>query len=150
MAKERPARGLSKQGSLVDNPITQPPPALRVQQRRSYEEEDDDGDRSSLDSGLQGEEPQVSAIGAQIQAMYRILKGEQERVDEVEQQIYNLETAYLQNGTAGGNVIEGYEGLVKPDRVSDASGKKAIDNKDRWFSLSSLTGDVTAAKRPSQ
>ena len=46
--------------------------------------------------------------------------------------------------------LAGYEALMKADGSLELSNKRAIDNRDRWFSLSSVTGDVSSARRTPQ
>ncbi|KAK9804372.1 hypothetical protein WJX72_009735 [[Myrmecia] bisecta] len=56
----------------------------------------------------------------------------------VERQIYDLESRYLETANPQGNALKGYEGFLT---LSGTSGRRAqIKPEDRLFSMSSVTG----------
>eukprot|EP00887_Chlorella_sp_A99_P001335 scaffold14.g1335.t1 len=57
---------------------------------------------------------------------------------QVEEQIYDLETTYLAQSNPMGNAIRGYEGFLGGQK----KGAPAIDESDRLFSWSSVTGQL--------
>ena len=71
------------------------------------------------------------------------LQQRKERLDEelkqVEKQVYDLETTYLNDSSQYGNVLKGFEGFLS--QTKNTSQKKARNFKpeDRLFSLSSTS-----------
>ena len=74
------------------------------------------------------------------------LQQRKERLDEelkqVEKQVYDLETTYLNDSSQYGNVLKGFEGFLS--QTKNTSQKKARNFKpeDRLFSLSSTSSPV--------
>ncbi|KDD73037.1 hypothetical protein H632_c2605p0 [Helicosporidium sp. ATCC 50920] len=58
----------------------------------------------------------------------------------VEQQIFDLETKYLESASAYGNAIRGYQGFL--GGVSVPQRKVAAKSEERLFSWSSVTGQA--------
>eukprot|EP01126_Amoeba_proteus_P007180 TRINITY_DN12556_c0_g2_i1.p1 TRINITY_DN12556_c0_g2~~TRINITY_DN12556_c0_g2_i1.p1 ORF type:complete len:111 (+),score=35.93 TRINITY_DN12556_c0_g2_i1:49-333(+) len=61
----------------------------------------------------------------------------QEELRKVEEEIYALETSYLEN-TSNGNLVRGWGDVLSP-RSSSRKKQKEIQKEDRIFSLSSAT-----------
>lgn len=59
----------------------------------------------------------------------------EDELDKVEQQIYDLETKYLDQSSAFGNAIRGYEGFL--GGVGQGNRKVVVRDQDRLFSMSS-------------
>jgi chromatin modification-related protein EAF6 len=55
----------------------------------------------------------------------------------LERQIYNLETSYLENSSPMGNLVQGWN--ETPSRSTANSQRKQVVDEDRLFSLSSAT-----------
>ena len=55
----------------------------------------------------------------------------------LERQIYNLETSYLENSSPMGNLVQGWN--ETPSRSTANSQRKQVMDEDRLFSLSSAT-----------
>lgn len=53
---------------------------------------------------------------------------------QIEKQIYDLETAYLEETRDFGNILTGWDGYLSTEKVKQ---KKTLFNEDRLFSLSS-------------
>ncbi|MDA9097491.1 chromatin modification-related protein EAF6/MEAF6 [bacterium] len=65
-----------------------------------------------------------------------------EELEQVEKQVYDLETHYLNDSSQYGNVLKGFEGFLS--QTKNTSQKKARNFKpeDRLFSLSSASSPV--------
>ncbi|KAH7278778.1 hypothetical protein KP509_38G055800 [Ceratopteris richardii] len=64
----------------------------------------------------------------------------QEELRQVEKQVYDLETSYLQDSSQVGNVLKGFEGfLASAKGASSLKRPKKFQPEDRLFSLSSVT-----------
>ena len=59
----------------------------------------------------------------------------EDELEKVEQQIYDLETKYLDQSSAFGNAIRGYEGFL--GGVGQGNRKVVVRDEDRLFSMSS-------------
>lgn len=59
----------------------------------------------------------------------------EDELEKVEQQIYDLETKYLDQSSAFGNAIRGYEGFL--GGVGQGNRKVVVRDQDRLFSMSS-------------
>ena len=113
---------------------------------------DPDGARepnpSSLDLGLEkSPKDWREACGASdMSSSLAALQQRKERLDEelkqVEKQVYDLETTYLNDSSQYGNVLKGFEGFLS--QTKNTSQKKARNFKpeDRLFSLSSSSSPV--------
>eukprot|EP00877_Chromochloris_zofingiensis_P007791 jgi/Chrzof1/3265/Cz12g18120.t1 len=62
-----------------------------------------------------------------------------EQLRDVERQIYQLETKYLETCNPVGNALKGYEGLLTQPQPKKPA-KNAVHAEDRLFSGSSKTG----------
>ncbi|KAL6757082.1 histone acetyltransferase subunit NuA4-domain-containing protein [Haematococcus lacustris] len=77
----------------------------------------------------------VDAVGLEER-----LRHTRKQLLDVEKQIYNLETQYLENANVQGNALRGYEGLLSS---STMNAKKAqLKAEDRISSGSSVSGPV--------
>ncbi|WCJ24044.1 hypothetical protein M5689_006030 [Euphorbia peplus] len=77
-------------------------------------------------------------------AMLATLLGKREKLrDElrnVEKQVYELETSYLQDSSHFGNVFKGFEGFLSSSKnTSNLKRSRKFQPEDRVFSLSSVT-----------
>ena len=69
-----------------------------------------------------------------------------ERLDEelkqVEKQVYDLETTYLNDSSQHGNVIKGFEGFLSQTKSTNLKKSRNFKPEDRLFSMSSTTSPV--------
>jgi|TARA_B110000967_G_scaffold196581_1_gene227309 chromatin modification-related protein EAF6 len=74
------------------------------------------------------------------------LQQRKERLDEelkqVEKQVYDLETAYLNDSSTHGNVLKGFEGFLSQTKNTSQKKAKNFKAEDRLFSLSSASSPV--------
>uniref|UniRef100_A0A1D2A1Z3 Chromatin modification-related protein MEAF6 n=1 Tax=Auxenochlorella protothecoides TaxID=3075 RepID=A0A1D2A1Z3_AUXPR len=63
-----------------------------------------------------------------------------EELRHVEQQIYDLETKYLETSSPFGNAVRGYEGFLGGSSV--ANRKMVLKPEERLFSWSSVSGQT--------
>ncbi|MCO5577134.1 hypothetical protein L7F22_030957 [Adiantum nelumboides] len=67
----------------------------------------------------------------------------QEELRQVEKQVYELETTYLQDSSQVGNVLKGFEGFLSSTKgAGNLKRPKKFQPEDRLFSLSSVTSPV--------
>jgi hypothetical protein len=59
---------------------------------------------------------------------------------QIEKQIYDLETAYLDETKETGNIFTGWESFLHADKVKP---RKSTQNEDRHFSLSSVSSPAS-------
>ena len=62
-------------------------------------------------------------------------------LENLEKQIYALETSYLEDTNHVGNLVRGWDGYLSRGRAA-AVQKKRVKDSDRLFSLSSVTSGV--------
>lgn len=68
-----------------------------------------------------------------------------EQLANLEEQIYKLETSYLEDTSGAGNIIRGFDNWVKgvvignDRRADDRKGRTRVRDEDRIFSNSSIT-----------
>ncbi|KAI5649560.1 hypothetical protein M9H77_35565 [Catharanthus roseus] len=68
----------------------------------------------------------------------------QEELRNVEKQVYELETSYLQETSNFGNAFKGFEGFLSSSKTtSNLKRSKKFQPEDRVFSLSSVTSPAT-------
>eukprot|EP00899_Mesostigma_viride_P025905 jgi/Mesvir1/649/Mv17261-RA.1 len=88
------------------------------------------------------------AAASNSTAVQQLLRRKEKLEDElrsIEKQVFDLETAYLQDSSAYGNVLKGFEGFLSTNRNSNTSSQKRgrpFKTEDRLFSLSSITSPV--------
>ncbi len=58
----------------------------------------------------------------------------------IEKQIYDLETTYLEDSRDFGNIFVGWDAYLSPEKSKT---KKAVQNEERMFSLSSVTSPAS-------
>ncbi|XP_059632356.1 chromatin modification-related protein eaf6-like [Cornus florida] len=64
----------------------------------------------------------------------------QEELRNVEKQVYELETSYLQESSQFGNVLKGFEGFLSSAKnTANLKRSRKFQPEDRLFSLSSVT-----------
>ncbi|KAF8392201.1 hypothetical protein HHK36_022543 [Tetracentron sinense] len=64
----------------------------------------------------------------------------QEELRNIEKQVYELETSYLQDSSQCGNVLKGYEGFLSSTKsTTNLKRSRKFQPEDRLFSLSSVT-----------
>ncbi|KAK9055717.1 hypothetical protein SSX86_026802 [Deinandra increscens subsp. villosa] len=62
----------------------------------------------------------------------------------IEKQVYDMETAYLQDPNQCGNVLKGYEGFLSASKSTSVYKRtRKFQPEDRLFSLSSVTSPAT-------
>ncbi|KAL3506134.1 hypothetical protein ACH5RR_031516 [Cinchona calisaya] len=68
----------------------------------------------------------------------------QEELRNVEKQVYELETSYLQETSNFGNAFKGFEGFLSSSKnTANLKRSKKFQLEDRVFSLSSVTSPAT-------
>ncbi|KAL5701935.1 hypothetical protein ACHQM5_027217 [Ranunculus cassubicifolius] len=64
----------------------------------------------------------------------------QEELRNIEKQVYELETSYLQDSSQCGNVLKGFEGFLSSSKsTANLKRSRKFQPEDRLFSLSSVT-----------
>ncbi|MQL92369.1 hypothetical protein Taro_024991 [Colocasia esculenta] len=64
----------------------------------------------------------------------------QEDLRNIEKQVYDLETSYLQDSNQCGNVLKGFEGFLSSSKsTANLKRSRKFQPEDRLFSLSSVT-----------
>ncbi|KAA8527769.1 hypothetical protein F0562_035362 [Nyssa sinensis] len=64
----------------------------------------------------------------------------QEELRNIEKQVYELETSYLQESSHFGNVLKGFEGFLSTSKnTANLKRSRKFQPEDRLFSLSSVT-----------
>ncbi|KAB2075572.1 hypothetical protein ERO13_A07G212800v2 [Gossypium hirsutum] len=68
----------------------------------------------------------------------------QEELGNIERQVYDMETSYLQDTGQCGNVLKGFEGFLSSSNKNTALSKRSrkFQPEDRLFSLSSVASPV--------
>ncbi|TYI75051.1 hypothetical protein E1A91_D07G248200v1 [Gossypium mustelinum] len=68
----------------------------------------------------------------------------QEELGNIERQVYDMETSYLQDPGQCGNVLKGFEGFLSSSNKNTALSKRSrkFQPEDRLFSLSSVASPV--------
>ncbi|KAF6154801.1 hypothetical protein GIB67_032413 [Kingdonia uniflora] len=78
-----------------------------------------------------------SAILASVMSKREKLRQE---LQNIEKQVYDLETSYLQDSSQGGNVLKGFEGFLSSTKnTTNLKRSRKFQPEDRLFSLSSVT-----------
>ncbi|XP_021673150.1 uncharacterized protein LOC110659501 isoform X2 [Hevea brasiliensis] len=82
--------------------------------------------------------------GSNPAAMLASLMGKREKLREelrnIEKQVYELETSYLQDSGHFGNVLKGFEGFLSSSKsTTNVKRSRKFQPEDRLFSLSSVT-----------
>eukprot|EP01039_Chlorochromonas_danica_P001647 gene1647-1799_t len=75
-----------------------------------------------------------------ILALQKKKKELKNELGQIERQIYDLETSYLEETKEFGNIFSGWDGYLSSDKTKV---KKQIQNEDRHFSLSSVTSPAS-------
>lgn len=82
-------------------------------------------------------------VGAKLQALLHKHEEVEKQLQSVELQIYNLETAYLEDTMASGNVVKGWDSYLSSRKQAYSQFKyKMVKPQDRIFSSSSVTSDT--------
>ncbi|KAK4536395.1 hypothetical protein CDCA_CDCA08G2420 [Cyanidium caldarium] len=106
-----------------------------------------------------GTSRQMGGVGGgdgTVNELRTLLRGKQEledRLARVETQIYDIESSYLEETWAHGNVVRGWDGFVKRERRGDEAGggggrgggsarHRKMRDADRIFSRSSVTAPL--------
>uniref|UniRef100_A0A7S4NZW5 Chromatin modification-related protein MEAF6 n=1 Tax=Paramoeba aestuarina TaxID=180227 RepID=A0A7S4NZW5_9EUKA len=63
-------------------------------------------------------------------------------LENLEKQIFALETSYLEDTNHVGNLVRGWDGYLSRGRSNNAGQRKRLKDSDRLFSLSSVTSGV--------
>ncbi|KAL8525210.1 hypothetical protein ACS0TY_014724 [Phlomoides rotata] len=72
----------------------------------------------------------------------------QDDLRSVEKQVYELETSYLQESTAFGNALKGFDGFLSSSKnTSNLKKSRKFQLEDRVFSLSSVTSPAAEEVR---
>ncbi|KAJ9696919.1 hypothetical protein PVL29_008917 [Vitis rotundifolia] len=67
-----------------------------------------------------------------------------EELQNIEKQLYTMETGYLQDPSQCGNVLKGFEGFLSSSKSSTLLKRsRKFQPEDRLFSLSSITSPAT-------
>ncbi|PIA36443.1 hypothetical protein AQUCO_03400371v1 [Aquilegia coerulea] len=82
--------------------------------------------------------------GSNPAAMLSALVSKREKLQEelrnIEKQVYELETSYLQDSSQCGNVLKGFEGFLSSSKsTANLKRSRKFQPEDRLFSLSSVT-----------
>ncbi|PKA49232.1 hypothetical protein AXF42_Ash014134 [Apostasia shenzhenica] len=85
-------------------------------------------------------------------AMLAALLGKRDKLQEdlrnIERQVYDLETSYLQDSNQCGNVLKGFEGFLSSSKSTiNLKRSRKFQPEDRIFSLSSATSPAIADGR---
>ncbi|KAM7496093.1 hypothetical protein LguiA_020507 [Lonicera macranthoides] len=67
----------------------------------------------------------------------------QEELHNIEKQLYEMETSYLQDPSHCGNVLKGYEPFLSSKSTTILKRPKKFQAEDRLFSLSSVTSTAS-------
>ncbi len=59
----------------------------------------------------------ASSVAAQLEALAQRKARLEEELRDVEKQVYHLETSYLNDSSAHGNALRGFEGFLGPAKV---------------------------------
>lgn len=59
----------------------------------------------------------VPTAGAMLEALAQRKSRLEDELREVEKQVYNLETSYLNDSSTHGNVLKGFEGFLGPAKT---------------------------------
>ncbi|KAK8803396.1 hypothetical protein WA158_001090 [Blastocystis sp. Blastoise] len=78
---------------------------------------------------------------SQMQQLLTQAKQVQDRLNTTEKNIYDLETKYLEDTFAQGNLSRGWEGFID-NRSASLARRTAISREERIFSLSSVTSPL--------
>ncbi|KDP40331.1 hypothetical protein JCGZ_02329 [Jatropha curcas] len=89
-------------------------------------------------------EPQAQRSGSNPAAMLASLMGKREKLREelrnIEKQVYELETSYLQDSSHFGHVLKGFEGFLSSSKsTANIKRSRKFQPEDRLFSMSSVT-----------
>ncbi|KAJ4759636.1 histone acetyltransferase subunit NuA4-domain protein [Rhynchospora pubera] len=70
----------------------------------------------------------------------------QEELRNIEKQVYELETSYLQESNQFGSVLKGFEGFLSSSKsTANLKRSRKFQADDRLFSLSSVTSPAVSA-----
>ncbi|CAH1431842.1 unnamed protein product [Lactuca virosa] len=92
----------------------------------------------------EGQQQNTSNPSAVIAALLCKRAKQHEELRSIEKQVYDMETAYLQDPSQSGNVLKGYEGFLSASKsTSFYKRSRKFQVEDRLFSLSSVTSQAT-------
>ncbi|XAR57427.1 hypothetical protein NMG60_11025569 [Bertholletia excelsa] len=73
----------------------------------------------------------------------------QEELHNIEKQVYELETSYLQESSHFGNALKGFDGLLSASKnTTNLKRSRKFQPEDRIFSLSSVTSPAAEEQGP--
>ncbi|KAH9785435.1 Histone acetyltransferase subunit NuA4-domain-containing protein [Citrus sinensis] len=72
----------------------------------------------------------------------------QEELNNIEKQVYDMETSYLQDPSQCGNVLKGFEGFLSSSKnTALLKRSRKFQPEDRLFSLSSVTSPAVCVPK---
>ncbi|KAK2643645.1 hypothetical protein Ddye_018840 [Dipteronia dyeriana] len=87
-------------------------------------------------NGQRGNSNPATMLGALMNKREKF----QEELRNIEKQVYELETSYLQEASHFGNVLKGFEGFLSSSKnTTNLKRPRKLQPEDRLFSLSSVT-----------
>mmetsp|Transcript_15472 Transcript_15472/g.52855 ORF Transcript_15472/g.52855 Transcript_15472/m.52855 type:complete len:112 (+) Transcript_15472:155-490(+) len=85
----------------------------------------------------------MSSGSATLQALQQRKDRLEEELRNVEKQVYDLETSYLNDSSQQGNVLRGFEGFLAAQKANALKRARNFKVEDRLFSLSSKSSQAT-------